>query len=90
MEVTQRDYAKRALTEEEVRGIVAVTGVAPVLNTRHEVAKREGWKEAPPDVDTFVRAVLAEPNLLRRPILVRDGRYVVGKDEAAIRELLTS
>jgi arsenate reductase-like glutaredoxin family protein len=63
-------------------------GPAAVLNTRHAEAKARGWKEAPPDVATFVAAVLVEPNLLRRPILVRGKRIVVGKDDAAIRKLL--
>lgn len=63
-------------------------GVAAVLNTRHAIAKERGWKDAPPDADTFVAAVVKEPNLLRRPILVRGSEIVVGKDDAAIRALL--
>ena len=65
------DYAKRALTADQVRGIVAAAGsVAAVLNARHERAKAGGWKERPPEPEVFVMAALAEPNLLRRPILV--------------------
>ena len=86
--VTERDYSKKPLTEDELRGLVRVAGVAAVLNTRHAVAKAHGWKEAAPAEDVFVRAALAEPNLLRRPILLRDGKMVVGKDAAALRELL--
>lgn len=72
-----------------MRRLVEVAGgVAAVLNTRHAIAKERGWKDAPPDADTFVAAVLNEPNLLRRPILVRGSKVVVGKDDAAIRALL--
>lgn len=87
-DVTLRDYARKPLTEDEVRAIVRAVGVAGVLNTRHEVAKAQGWKERPPSEDELVRAALAEPNLLRRPVLIRDGEAVVGKDAAAIRGLL--
>ena len=87
-EVTERNYAKMPLTGDEVRAIVEIAGVPAVLNTRHELAKANGWKERPPSADAFVAAVVAEPNLLRRPILVRGRRVVVGKDEAAIRDLL--
>ncbi|MBL8948127.1 MAG: hypothetical protein JNK45_33435 [Myxococcales bacterium] len=84
-----RDYAKTPLQRAEIEQIVATGGgPAAVLNTRHAIAKERGWKDAPPDAATFVTAVLAEPNLLRRPILVRGKRIVVGKDEAAIRSLL--
>lgn len=59
-----------------------------MLNARHAHAKAHGWKDAAPDTATFVAAVLKEPNLLRRPILVRGKELVVGKDGAAIRALL--
>jgi arsenate reductase len=87
-DVTLRDYARKPLTEDEVRTIVRAVGVADVLNTRHEIAKQRGWKERPPSEDELVRAAVAEPNLLRRPVLIRDGRAVVGKDADALRALL--
>jgi arsenate reductase (glutaredoxin) len=87
-EVIERDYAREPLTEDEIRAVVRAAGVATALNTRHAVAKERGWKERPPTEDELVRAALAEPNLLRRPILLRDGRAVVGKDAGAIRALL--
>ncbi len=77
------------LVAAEVRAIVEIAGgVAAVLNTRHAEAKANDWKTTPPDTETFVDAVLREPNLLRRPILVRGERSVVGKNDAAIRALL--
>ncbi|MHC4940808.1 MAG: arsenate reductase family protein [Planctomycetota bacterium] len=88
-DVVERNYAKEPLAAAELRSILkAAGGVAAVLNTRHATAKANGWKDAPPSRTVYIEAVLAEPNLIRRPILVRDGRAVVGRDEAAIRELL--
>lgn len=85
----ERDYARKPLLREEIERLVALAGgPAAVLNTRHAQAKARGWKDAAPDVATFVAAVLKEPNLLRRPILVKGKRVVVGKDDAAIRALL--
>ena len=88
-DVTERNYASKPLTEDEVRSIVRAAGVSAALNTRHEIAKSKGWKERPPTEDELVRAAMSEPNLLRRPILVRDGRALVGKDPDAIRAFLT-
>ncbi len=88
-DVLERDYAKRPLTRGEVEQIVAAIGsVAAVLNTRHAIAKERGWKDKPPATVTFVSNVLQEPNLLRRPILLKGKRAVVGKDERAFKELL--
>jgi len=58
------------------------------LNTRHEVARARGWKEHPPSKAELAAAAALDNNLLRRPIVVRDGRAVVGRDEAGLRELL--
>jgi arsenate reductase-like glutaredoxin family protein len=79
---------KKGLDEATVRAIVAKAGsVAAVLNTRHETAKKKGWGEKPPDVATFAKAVVAEVNLLKRPIVLAGDRAIVGFDEAAYKKL---
>ena len=87
-DVEDRNYAKVPLTRAEVTRIVDTVGVADVLNTRHKVAKENGWKEKAPAKTTFVKAALEEPNLLRRPVLIRGRKSVVGFDEDSIRKLL--
>jgi arsenate reductase-like glutaredoxin family protein len=88
-DIEQRDYAKKPLTEPEIVEIVGLVGsVATALNTRHAIAKERGWKESPPTVAAFAKAAAADNNLLRRPIVIRDGKAVVGFDEAAIRALV--
>ena len=87
-DIEDRNYAKVPLTRAEVTRIVDTVGVADVLNTRHKVAKENGWKEKAPAKTTFVKAALEEPNLLRRPVLIRGRKAVVGFDEESIRKLL--
>jgi arsenate reductase-like glutaredoxin family protein len=88
-DITMRDYAKSPLKAEEIRAIVAAAGgVAPVLNTTHATAKERGWKTSPPGTDEFVAAALAEPNLLRRPIVLVDGKIVIGKDAEGWKRVL--
>jgi arsenate reductase-like glutaredoxin family protein len=89
-ELDERNYAKEALTAAEVEELIALAGgVGQVLSTRNAIAKERGWTaEAPPTREVFVAAAAADNNLLRRPILVRGGRVVIGKDPAAIRALL--
>jgi arsenate reductase-like glutaredoxin family protein len=82
------DYAKRGLDEATVRAIVSKAGsVAAVVNTRHATAKAKGWVDDPPDAATFAKAVTAEPNLLKRPIVVDGARVIIGFDETAYRKL---
>jgi arsenate reductase-like glutaredoxin family protein len=88
-EVVERDYAKKPLERAEVEQIVALAGGSDkVLNTRHAEAKARGWINTAPDLQTFIEAVLHEPNLLRRPILIKGKKVVIGKDEPKIRNLL--
>lgn len=88
IELDEVNYAKTGLDEKTVRAIVGAAGsVAAVLNTRHAVAKEKRWGDAPPDADTFAKAVAKEPNLLRRPILMIGKKLIVGFDKAAYAKL---
>ncbi|NUP05453.1 MAG: hypothetical protein HOW73_05260 [Polyangiaceae bacterium] len=81
--VDEINYAKSGLDEATVRAIVTAVGsVAAVLNTRHAIAKEQGWGEMPPSVDEFCRAASEEVNLLRRPILLRGKTILVGFDKS--------
>ena len=88
VELEEINYAKAALSEATVRDIVAKAGsVAAVLNTRHAQAKANGWAESPPSAAAFAKAVAADVNLLRRPILIDGDRAIVGFDREAYKRL---
>ena len=86
--VDEINYAKTKLDEATVKAIVAKAGsVAAVLNARHAIAKENGWATAPPSAAAFAKAVVAEPNLMRRPILVIGERIIIGFDKPAYAKL---
>ena len=88
-DIEERNYAKDALSKAEIERIVDVAGgTAEVLNTRHKVAKESGWREKAPSRTAFVKAALEDANLLRRPVVLKGRKAVVGFDEEALRELL--
>jgi arsenate reductase-like glutaredoxin family protein len=88
LDLEEINYAKTGLTEATVKEIVARAGsVAAVLNTRHATAKDNGWIASPPSAAVFAKAVAAEPNLLRRPILIVGDRVIVGFDKPAYAKL---
>lgn len=88
IELQEVNYAKTGLDEATVLAIIAAAGsVAAVLNTRHATAKAKGWATSPPSAAELARAVVAEPNLLRRPIVIAGGRAIVGFDPAAYAAL---
>jgi len=82
------NYTKTGLTEAQVLDLVARAGsVAAVLNARHATAKERGWVDKPPSAAAFAKAVAADVNLLRRPILVVGNRVIVGFDKPAYAKL---
>lgn len=88
LELEEINYAKTGLDAETVKALVAKAGgVKAVLNTRHAVAKEHGWADAPPDADTFAKAVTKDVNLLKRPIVVVGKKAIVGFDKAAYAKL---
>jgi arsenate reductase-like glutaredoxin family protein len=82
LEVDEINYARQPLDEATLLTIVeAAGGVARVLNARQEVARARGWTvEQPPSAAEFAAAAAAEPNLLRRPILILGDQVLVGYD----------
>jgi arsenate reductase-like glutaredoxin family protein len=88
VEMEEVNYAKSGLSEATVRDIVAKAGsVAAVLNTRHATAKDNGWVASPPSTAVFAKAVAADPNLLRRPLVIDGDRVIVGFDREAYQRL---
>ncbi len=88
VEAEEINYAKTGLSEATVKQLVAKAGgVAAVLNTRHAIAKEKGWVDKPPSVAEFAKAVVADVNLIRRPIYIDGDKVIVGFDKAAYGKL---
>jgi arsenate reductase-like glutaredoxin family protein len=50
--------------------------------------RERGMKENPPPRAEALRLMSENPNLIRRPILVKGGRMVLGYDEDALAGML--
>jgi len=84
VELDEVNYAKEPLPEATIASIVKKAGgVAAVLNTRHATAKAKGWADKPPSVAEFAKAAAAEPNLLKRPLVVAGDQVIVGFNKTA-------
>ena len=86
--IIERDYARTPLTAEEIQTIFGTDDIAPFLNTRHAIYKERGWATRLPDTQELIPLIIAEPNLLRRPILRRGTSVVIGFDQDKFRQLL--
>ncbi len=84
----ERDYGKNPLTEKELRELIGDGPIADYLNSRKELYRERKMKEKPPSKEEAIRLILKEPNLLKRPVVVKGKKKVLGFDEAALKSLL--
>jgi len=56
------------------------------LNTRNELYRERGMKEHPPSREEALKLMSANPNLIKRPILVKGSQMILGFDEEQFRD----
>lgn len=86
----ERDYARKPLTAEEVETIFGRDSIPSFLNTRHAVYKERGFAESLPSRAELIDLIISEPNLIRRPILRKGSKVVVGFDKDGIKSVIES
>ena len=57
------------------------------LNTRNELYRERGMKENPPSRAEAIRLMSRNPNLIKRPIVVKGAKKVLGFDPEGILAL---
>ena len=58
------------------------------LNPRNELYREMNMKESPPSRKEALRLMSENPNLIRRPILVKGKEIVLGWDREAMHQML--
>jgi arsenate reductase len=82
-----RDIGKDRLTAEEIDKLIGKADHRAFLNTRNELYRRKKMKENPPSRTEAIRMIAAEPNLIRRPIIMKGGKILLGFDQESIDNL---
>lgn len=57
------------------------------LNPRNELFRQKQMGENPPTRAEALKLMAAEPNLIRRPVVIRGGKIVLGFDEKELEDL---
>jgi Spx/MgsR family transcriptional regulator len=82
-----RDIGKERLRSEEIENLIGDRDYRQFLNTRNELYRRNNMKENPPTRAQAVKMIAAEPNLIRRPIIIAGTKMILGFDQESIDEL---
>jgi arsenate reductase-like glutaredoxin family protein len=87
-ELESRDLATQRLTEAELEGLIGQRDYKEFLNPRNELYRTRNMKEDPPSRPEAIQLMANEPNLIRRPIVIRGSQMILGFDEEAYKKLL--
>jgi arsenate reductase/regulatory protein spx len=87
-ELESRDLDKQRLTEAELVELIGNRDFKEFLNARNELYRTREMKEHPPSRTEAIRLMAKEPNLIRRPVVIRGSQIVLGFDEEAYRKLM--
>ena len=86
-ELELRDLGKDRLSVEELDQLIGKRDHRMFLNTRNELYRARKMKQNPPSRDEALELMAAEPNLIRRPVVLRGTEIVLGYDEEALKRI---
>lgn len=86
-ELELRDLGKEPLSETELDELIGKRDYREFLNSRNELYRARKMKEKPPSRAEAIKLMARNPNLIRRPIVVKGRQMVIGYDEEALGEL---
>src|SRR6478735_35144 len=86
VEATRRDYFKNRFSRDELVGVLQRANVTPfdVLSTRSRSYKELDLANRTVTSDELIDLMVEQPQLLKRPIIIKDGRSTVGFNRSAI------
>ena len=87
-ELESRDLDKERLSEAELEELIGGRDYKEFLNTRNELYRSRKMKEHPPSRAEAIKLMAKEPNLIRRPVVLRGSEVVLGFDEVAYRKFV--
>jgi arsenate reductase len=82
-----RDYGGDRFTRAELDTLIGTRPFAEFINPRSTSYRALGLADRSLSRDDALRLILSDPNLLKRPLLVRGKLYVFGFDKAAYAKL---
>jgi arsenate reductase len=77
----------KGLSVEDLDKLIGKRDYKDFLNTRNELFRERGMKESPPPRDEALRLMSENPNLIKRPILVKGSQIILGYDEEALSKV---
>ena len=87
-ELESRDLDKQPLSEKELQDLIGDRDHKLFLNPRNELYRERNMARKTPSREEVIRLMAKNPNLIKRPVVVRGDQLVLGLDVTAYMKLL--
>ena len=87
-DIESRDLDKTPLSVEELESLIGERDYKAFLNTRNELYREKKMAEKPLSRGDAIKLMSKNPNSIKRPILLRGGKILLGFDADAYRNFL--
>jgi arsenate reductase (glutaredoxin) len=87
IELELRDLDKERLSAAELDQLIGERDHREFLNPRNELYRERNMKEHPPSRAEALKFMAAEPNLIRRPVVIAGKQIILGYDEEKLKAL---
>jgi arsenate reductase (glutaredoxin) len=87
-ELEVRNLDTDRLSETELDKLIGGQDHRKFLNTRNELYRTLKMKDHSPGREEAIKLMAKNPNLIRRPVVIRGKQIVLGHDEEAFRKMV--
>ena len=84
----ERDYFKDPFSESEIRELAQSDSISAMFARRSPSLKKLGLVDKELSEEEMVSLMLQEPRLVRRPLVLMDGKLLVGANIKAVEAAL--
>ena len=83
------EYLKNPPSKKEIQNIIRQLGIKPInLVRKNEAVWKENFKDKNLSDDAVIQAMADFPKLIERPIVIKNGKAIIGRPPEIIKTIL--